>query len=177
MRRSPSPSRRTRMRVHTAALHEELHHQSPFADIERGEFGPDEVAVMEALHRRCWAAYAHDDNDAAFIKAVGSAPAALFGVRAAQDRCVRRVDPAGACGAAYVYLGSKFGGALLGRRLEAAGFTTAARQVRQSESDKTAWARLLASLESLREAAFRAACEEANYAFGAFRLPSAARVD
>jgi hypothetical protein len=162
------------LRAHTAARHEQLHHQTPFADIQCGDFGPREVALLERLHRQCWATYAHPLNDGAFLKAVGLTPAALFAISEAGSEPPRPVTPAAACGAAYVFLGSKFGGALLSRRLAEAGFIAAARKVRQSEADKAAWKQLLAQLEALDERAFNETCREADHAFSAFRLPHAA---
>jgi hypothetical protein len=172
-----APSRRAQLRAHTAARHEQLHHQSPFADINRGTFGARDVALMERLHAQCWSAYAHPANAAAFRTAVGLSPEALFSLQPEATTACRRVSPAAACGAAYVYLGSKFGGTVLSRRLDAAGFHDAALAMRQSDADKSTWRVLLASLDDLDADGFRAACGEADYAFDAFRLPQATLSD
>ena len=164
------PDRRQALRAYTADIHERLHHQSPFTDINAGRFCSEDVLLMERLHEKAWRVYAGPENEAAFQSAVGLAPKDLFGMRTDATTARRRTDRGGACGAAYVFLGSKFGGALLGRRLAEAGYLEAAAKMRQSPADKSAWRRLLNTLETLTDAEFRAALAEADHAFNAFRL-------
>lgn len=170
-------NRHQALREYTADIHERLHHQSPFSDINAGRFTAQDVQLMERLHEEAWAAYAGAVNEAAFQASVGLDPYELFGFEARAAIAIRPVDRGGACGVAYVFLGSKFGGAVLGRRLAEAGYLSAAERVRQRPADKLAWTRLLDTLEDLTDAEFQAALQEADHAFGAFRIPASGSME
>jgi len=168
--------RRQLLKTHTQAIHDALHAQRPFCDIARGCFTASDVATLIDLHTRCWAQYLPRGEEDPFVDLFGLSAQTLFDLPSTRFRPrprPARTDTAltrgAALGAAYVYLGSKFGGAILGRQLIRHGYHAAAARMQMRPVEKTAWTTLWTQVDRLDADAFDQCLTEAEAAFAAFQ--------
>ena len=163
--------RRAQLKAATNTVHEALHDLPPFCQIAEGTFGADDVRTFEHLHQSCWSGYASRDHNRVFEAVFNVSAAHFFHLEAYSsypDPKATALDPGMVCGAGYVYLGSKFGGQLLGRQLQDKGYDALARQIMMTPVDKARWRMLMDQLETLSPVQFDACIREANIAFSRF---------
>ncbi|MHA6289508.1 heme oxygenase-like domain-containing protein [Maricaulis sp. CAU 1757] len=167
------------LRQATAEVHEALHHAPPFARMAAGRASRRDVDHVLRMHWHAWSGFDHESADRVYSDAFALPAAGLFRLNQLAALVAPRattppdpIRPGAALGASYVYLGSKMGGAILGRQLAAAGFLDAAAYMAPGEHDRRNWHRLGPAIDSLDADGFRACQRAACAVFEQFRTAS-----